>query len=91
MKAFVLEVYLYIGITPLCLYITSAEQFFQDGKFHKILPAFSCRWEKTEFFRKKYLTLKGIMWYAVLVGVAFGRPFFPINFLAKTVENRYRI
>ena len=81
--------YLCIGITPLCLYNTSWLLSLQDGIFHKILPFFSCIWEKTEFSGKKELTVTGILWYAVFVGVVLGRPFFP-NVPSKTVENPLR-
>ncbi len=76
MKAFVLGFYLYIGITPLCLYNTSGASNLQDGIFHKFFLLFSYIWEKFELLRKKELTEKGIVWYASFVGAAAKLPFF---------------
>ena len=50
------EVYLYIGITSLCLYNNAGIPDFQDGKFHKKVLIQWCKTQKTEFSNEKLLT-----------------------------------
>ena len=54
----VFEVYLYIGITSLCLYSNSLFPTFQDGMLSKKNGADSCIEEKLNFADERRLTEK---------------------------------
>ena len=70
-----LEVYLYIGITSLYLYISAGMPVFQDGIFHKILSLSSCKLEKSQLSIRKGLTVNFHLWYPVNVGADYPHPF----------------
>ena len=74
-KAVVFEVYLYIGITSLCLYHNAGRVIFQDGIFHKIPDSSSCKWEKSPCTARNSLTPGDSLWYALSVGADFPYPF----------------
>ena len=62
------EIYVYIGITSLCLYSTTGEQENQYGKLYKMHYGTSCKTQKTVTMLKNALTRGCRIWYNEPVG-----------------------
>ena len=70
------RIYVYIGITPLCLYNSPLDPDLQDGIFHKIPERYPCKWENFPACAQLLLTQRLACGMLNMLGRLKSRPVF---------------
>ena len=73
------EVYLYIGITSLCLYNNAEYLILQDGILYKLNKNYLCKWIKLWNITKTQLTNEHRFDMLTMLGGLYGRPSFLLH------------